>query len=348
MNATQLRYARFGDPAEVLELIEATPRPPGSGEVSLAVEASPIHMGDLMNISGREGLKPDSLPRVPGIEGLGRVVALGSGVEDLAPGDRVLFRCASHVGASAGYDDGAWQSHVTVPAARTYPAPEGDPRQLAHLVNVLTAEVFLSDVACTKPGEWVLQNGANSNVGRYLVCLANRAGVRTVNVVRRAGVVPELEALGADSVILDGPDLAARVTQATGGDPVHVALDCVGGDATARLASCLADGGTVFNYGLMSGDSCHVPGRELIYRNLRLAGYFMAPPFNAHSPAEQRTIIDRLAAQLADGTLPAKIAGAYDLENYRAAVAHAAESGDNRDGKVLFVLPSQDGGKETG
>ena len=74
---------------------------------------------------------------------------------------------------------------------------------------------MLSDFVDLKPGDWVIQNVANSAVGRLLIVLARQRGLRTVNVVRRAELADELEALGADIVIVDGDDLAQRVAKQT-------------------------------------------------------------------------------------------------------------------------------------
>ncbi len=334
----QLRYSRFGEPGEVLELVDGETQPVGAGDVAVVVEAAPIHNGDLMNVAGLVGFRHADLPRVPGIEGVGRIVEVGPEVEGLKPHDRVLFRCSSHGGVYTPYYAGSWQERVCVPADRVYPAPEIDAAQLANIVNVVTAEFILRATIDLEKGEWILQNGANSNVGRYLVRLASMRGYRTVNVVRRDASVPELEALGADAVVTDGPELAARVRAATGGQPIRLGIDCVAGDATTRIAECLADGGTVFNYGRMSGEPCNMNYTQLVRRDIGLRGYFMGRPFAGLNRPEQRQIIADLTDLVADGTLVAKIAGAYPLEQYREAVTHAAKSGEERDGKVIFRM----------
>jgi NADPH:quinone reductase-like Zn-dependent oxidoreductase len=336
----QVRYAQFGDPAKVLELVEIEPEAPGPGIISVALEATPIHYGDLLNIVGAERFRHTDLPRVPGIEGVGRIVEIGEGVTNFKSGDRVLFRCSAHGGTYTQHVDGAWQEIIRAPADRVYRAPEGDACQIANLVNVVTADMFLTHASGLDPGDWLIQNGANSNVGRYLICLAKERGIKTINVVRRESLIPELKALGADEVLLDGPDLGERA-KAIASDGMRVALDCIAGDATTRLAECLEAGGTIHNYGLMSDQPCHIHGSHIIYRDVRLVGYFMARPFNKISADEQGEIIERLAVKLGDGSLPAKVAGTYALSEFQEAVRHASASGKNRDGKVMFVIPGQ-------
>ena len=101
----------------------------------------------------------------------------------------------------------------------------------------------------------MIQNAANSAVGRHVIRLARAQGVRTVNVVRRAALIDELSAEGGDLVLLDGDDLAARLRATIGDAPLPLALDAIGGTATQRLADCLSDGGTLVNYGFLSARS---------------------------------------------------------------------------------------------
>ena len=91
---------------------------------------------------------------------------------------------------------------------------------------------MLSDFVDLKPGDWVIQNVANSAVGRLLIVLARQRGLRTVNVVRRAELAGELKALGADQVIVDGDDLAARVGK-TGEARIMLGVEAIGGPPRA-------------------------------------------------------------------------------------------------------------------
>ena len=121
-------------------------------------------------------------------------------------------------------------------------------------INPPTAQLMLSDFVDLKAGDWVIQNVANSAVGRLLIVLARQRGLRTVNVVRRADLAGELKALGADVVIVDGDDLAARVAKATGDAPIKLGVEAIGGAATGRIVDSVATDGTVVHYGSMSGE----------------------------------------------------------------------------------------------
>lgn len=335
-----LQHASFGDPAEVLEILEGPVPEPGPGELVVALEAASIHAGDLKNIAGEKTMLRNveqggdnlgvDLPQVPGIEGVGRVIAADAAVGRYSVGDRVLLP----------WQSGSWRTHICLPEDGFMPAPDaGSAVQLALMVNAFTAYFALSDLADLKAGDWFVQNAANSNVGRVLIRLARERGVRTLNIVRRPEVVDELKAAGADLVLLDGPDLPERVRAAVAGARLMIGLDSISGDATARLAACLTDGGTVANMGTMSGAPCHMPMWILHYKRVALIGYYAGHNIAARSKEEQATIISWLSERIAQGDLGAKIAGEYRLDDYRDAVRHAARSGEARDGKVVFTFP---------
>jgi len=332
-----LRHSRFGPPAEVLELVDAPLPPLADREVSIRVEATPIHAGDLKNIAGEkimvreittgDDLKVD-LPQIPGIEGVGRISNVGSRVTTFKAGDRVFLprRC------------GSWREELHADAARLFPAPDGDAVQLSLMVNAFTADLALSDLAPLEKGDWFVQNAANSNVGRDLITLAARRGIRTVNIVRRPELVDELLGLGADVVLVDGPDLPQRVRKATGGARLMIGLDGIAGSDTGRLAECLSDGATVANMGLMSCEPCAIPSWILLYKRINLRGYYAGFHLDRRSLEEQRRIFWDLGVLIRDGVLRSKIAATYTLSEFRRAVTHAAKAGGERDGKIVFKL----------
>jgi NADPH:quinone reductase-like Zn-dependent oxidoreductase len=89
-----------------------------------------------------------------------------------------------------------------------------DPRQLSMLaINPPTAALLLSEYVNLEPGEWVVQNAANSGVGRWVIAFAKMRGLKTVNIVRRPELVPELEAIGGDLVVVDSPDVSERINR---------------------------------------------------------------------------------------------------------------------------------------
>lgn len=333
-----IQHDRFGPPEEALALVEVEAARPGPGEILIEIEATPIHAGDLYNIEGLPimlrggdlgGLPDVPLPQVPGIEGVGRVIEVGPGCDDTwSAGSRAFLPTQS----------GSWRSHIIVKADDAIPAPEGDAVQLSLIINPITAYFALNHLmADVKPGEWLIQNCANSNVGSALVKLASLKGVRTVNIVRSEAAGAQLKDQGADVIAIDGPDLAEQVREAVGGAKIRWGLDGVAGAATGRMAECLCDRGTIANYGLMAGEDCMVPSSLLLYRRISLIGFYAG--YNLiETPREEVVRIWReIGDMVADGTLSAAIAATYPFKDYRDAARHAAQSGSARPGKVVFV-----------
>lgn len=321
-------YRRHGPIEQTLEVGDWDIGALAPGEVRVAVEATPVHFGDLLYIEGRLANAPPP-PAVCGSEGIGRVLEIGPGVDTLRVGQRVFLPRKS----------GTWIEQVRVAADRLAPAPEhGDPLQLALVpVNALTAFLLVTKVVPLAPGDWLLQNAANSSCGRFIVGIARRLGLRTVNVVRRAGLEADLIDLGADAVVLDGDDLPERVAAATGGAPLRFGIDAIAGAATTRLARCLDTHGTLAVYGLMSQQPCEVPADLLFLRDLRLQGYFMPHYERDLSLAERHALLGELGAWVAAGELRARIAATYTLDEVREACRHELRTGSERDGKIVLL-----------
>ena len=145
------------------------------------------------------------------------------------------------------------------------------------------------------------------------------------------------KAEGGDLVLLDGDDLAERLRARVGEAPVPLALDAVGGAATQRLADCLSDGGTVVNYGFLSGAACRITPDQTILHDIRLRGFWLAGLFRRGDLAELTKLYQEITRHLRDGSLAAPIEAVYPIEQIKQAVAHAHREG--RDGKIL-VLPN--------
>jgi len=219
------------------------------------------------------------------------------------------------------------------------PVPAGlDLAQAAMLrINPATALLLLEDHVALKPGDWVIQDVANSAVGRHLIVLAKARGVKTVNVVRRDDVAAELRDLGADVVLKDGPDLAERARSAAGRAPIRLGIDAVSGDACRRIADSVGDGGVVVSYGSMSGEDPAIGRAALNMRGVSLTGFNLGRGLAKRTPAQVREIYADLASKLRDGVLNAPVDSRYPIEEIRAALVRAQQGG--RNGKVL-VLPN--------
>ena len=288
----------YGVPEEVASCVEAPDvGSPGPGQVVFDVLAFPINPADISFCRGGYRLRPP-LPATPGAECVGRVTAIGSGVDHVRPGDLVINLQREN-----------WAQRRRVRAEDAIPLPHAMAIEQAAMVriNPPTALLLLADFVTLRPGDWVIQNVANAAVGRLVIMLARRQGLRTLNVVRRDSLFAELEALGADACLVDGPDLAARATAAAGGAAIRLGLDAVAGAATGRI----------------------------VYRGVNLGGFMLGRHLARRDDAAIRALYAELGAAIAEGTLHAPIDRIYPIEDIRAALAHAQQGG--RNGKILVT-----------
>ena len=261
-----LQLSGYGDFHEMVTLVDVPDvGEPAAGEVVIAVEASPIDPTDLYIIAGVYGELPP-LPHLLGCEGVGRVVAVGSEVRHLKVGDRTMLPPLSN----------AWVERVKTCASWLRPLPQGDAAQFSLLgINPPTAYILLTEFADLKAGDWVIQTAANSAVGRSAIPIARSGELKTINVVRRPEVVDELKALGGDVVLVDGPDLAARIAEATGGARIGLALDGVSGRTIQRLLDALPMYGTVVVWSGTSGQPAAIAGPHIVFTGQVVRGFWI-------------------------------------------------------------------------
>jgi trans-2-enoyl-CoA reductase len=319
-------HEAYGRACDVLQVREFAAEAPAADEVIVRMEAAALHIADLRTIEGADTFR-FPLPRTPGFEGIGHIERVGSAVSRWQVGDRVFPPLGS----------GTFCEQLRCKAEACLPAPAGDALQLSLLtVNGPTAAVLLEDFANLQRGDWLIQNAANSSCGRYLIRLASLRGIRTVNLVRRAELINELLALGADVVLLDGEDLPTRVAEATRGAPIKLGVDAVSGPATQRIAECLAEDSPLVSYGSMTNQRCEIDFYLMFRQGITLHGLSFVRQFRKRSPEAVKTLYATLAKLMSEGVLVAKIAAVYSLEDIVTACEHAARCGEDREGKVII------------
>lgn len=321
------RFSRWGKPSEVVELVDVDPAPPQSDEVVIEVLSSPINPADILKFYGRYG-HGENVPPLPawgGVEGAGVVAEAGSATR-LAPGTLVAMARAP----------GMWSESVVMPAKAVIPLPEGtDPDQAAMMsVNPPTAWLMLDDYIDLNEGDWVIQNAANSAVGRHVIAFAKARGLNTINVVRSDAAGEGLTALGGNMVLVDGPDLPERIAAAGVGGQVRLAIDAVGGASTAHIASCLAEGGKVVCYGLLSGEDPRLPAQLSIFYDVSMHGFWLPTGLRRHTREEVAGLYARIASMVSEGAIDVPIAATYPLSDIAAALDHAERG--SRGGKILL------------
>jgi NADPH:quinone reductase-like Zn-dependent oxidoreductase len=195
-------------------------------------------------------------------------------------------------------------------------------------INPPTAALLLSEYVDLKPGEWVVQNAANSGVGRWVIAFAKTRGLKTVNIVRRRELVAELEAIGGDVVVVDSPDTAERIKATVGKAELRLALDGVSGPATGVLAATLSPRGTLVSFAAMSEGPMSIDPLDFIFKPLTMRGFWLGHPEVA---AKIAPAVVQAATMIASGRAHIPVSGTYPLSAIKDAVAHA-----QRGGKVLL------------
>jgi NADPH:quinone reductase-like Zn-dependent oxidoreductase len=306
----------YGDPVNGIELAEIAELPrTGPGEVLVEMDFAPINPADILFLRGCYATKP-TLPSFIGIEGVGTVASVGPGVSHLSVGDRVAPRLSSNT----------WRERLLLPAsAVTALNNSADLMQLSMVtVNPVTASLLLSEFKPLHRGAWILQNAANSGVGRSVIMQARDRGLHTVNLVRRPEHIRELEALGADVVIQDGPDVVERIRSALAGVDVCLALDCLSGEATGVLASAISYGAVIVSFGALTSGPMILAPSDVIYKALTLKSFYVGRPEYAQKVPD---LIKASSDHVASGKLHVPIHSAFPLAEIKAAVAAAMNGG---------------------
>lgn len=315
-------YEAFGAPEQVLQLGER-PRPtPGPGHVLVRMTLSPIHNHDLMTAAGSYGFKPP-LPAAGGTEAVGVVEALGPGVETLKVGQRV-----------AGGGSETWAEYYLVDAERALSVPDSiDDETACQLVSMpLSAKMILFTLGLSK-GDWLVQNAANGAVGKLVAQFGKEQGFNVLGFVRRDGAVKEMEALGIDRIVSTESDgWVEKARGLVGNGAIRHGIDSLGGDGPAQLAEVMADGGTITNFGAMTGRSLRIAPSLLLFRQMTVKGFWGAKP--GVPPQEIGRMLGELVADAAAGKLRLPVDGIYPLADIAAAVKASAEPG--RKGKVVL------------
>src|ERR1700747_1566138 len=260
-----IHLTAYGNPAQSLRMVEVLePNTPSANEALVRMEYAPIASSDLLLANGVYLLKP-KLPSVIGGEGAGIVEAIGPGVTNVKVGDRVTIPFGTFT----------WSDKVVAPAEGLFVVPPSIDAKTASMLNInpTTAVLLLSEFVALKPKDWIVLNAANSQVARCLIAIAKSRDLKVVGIVRKSELVPEIEKLGADFVGIESPELSKQIQIATGGMPISLGLDAVGGPATATIASVLSPGGHLVSYAQMSRLPMHVPQGDLIGKRLNIHGF---------------------------------------------------------------------------
>jgi NADPH:quinone reductase-like Zn-dependent oxidoreductase len=329
---SQLILSGVGNLSDNATLVADPDLTVGANDVLVAIEAANINPGDFLYAAGWYGVPPTVGARL-GNEGVGRIVEAGKDVDASLVGRRVIVL--------PNTEQGTWADRVVVAASNVVAiGDEGEAVQLAQLsVNPFTAHTLLTRFGSLKPGDWVGQTIGNGAVGQFVIQLAKRAGYKTLSVVRSEKAADQVRAAGGDLVIVAGENLGARIADALGGTQLSLVLDGEGGATVGEVAQSLVFGGTVVAYSSATGAPQALGIGDVIYRHIRLEGWWIVNALRDIPRAELEASYRELAALIASGAISSTVEATYPLSEYAAAFANASAQG--RSGKVLFVFDTK-------
>jgi NADPH:quinone reductase-like Zn-dependent oxidoreductase len=318
-----ITYATAGDPADVLEATEIPDPPaPGRGQVQVDVRAFPIHPGDLVGV--RVGPPHPGQRTVAGLEATGVVVATGPGVDAATVGSRV----------TVFPNPGSWAQRINVSAELAVPVPAsvGDDVAAQMVCNPLTALLL-----CRAAQQHfsvgfdgvILNNAANSSVGRLFAVVAEDRRIATIGVVRSADRAHELTARYPNVPVTstDDPDWVQQIRIIADGRPIPVALDPVGGAVAGHLMSLLSSGGTLIIYGAMAQEHIPLHASALVGGEIGIRGLTIGRWLTGVAPERRASDVASIIAIATTHSAEFDVAGTYPLDQISAAARHVHAPG---------------------
>ncbi|XP_067581276.1 enoyl-[acyl-carrier-protein] reductase, mitochondrial isoform X1 [Pseudorca crassidens] len=331
-----LVYGHHGDPAKVVELKNLELAAVGGSDVHVKMLAAPVNPSDINMIQGNYGLLP-KLPAVGGNEGVGQVVAVGSSVTRVKPGDWVIpanaglesssLRSSATCCVTLANSAGTWRTEAVFSEEALISVPSDIPLQSAATlgVNPCTAYRMLMDFEQLRPGDSVIQNASNSGVGQAVIQIAAALGLRTINVVRDRPDIQKLtdrlKNLGAHHVVTEEELRKHEMKNFFKDVPQpQLALNCVGGKSSTELLRHLAPGGTMVTYGGMAKQPVIASVSLLIFKDLKLRGFWLSQWKKDHSPDQFKELILTLCDLIHRGQLTAPACSEVPLQDYQRAL----------------------------
>ena len=280
------------------------------------------------------GFAPESLPAIPGLDGVGKVAKHGPGTKGTFPVGTRVVAATWHTKEGKG----SWAQYVTIEEDCLVAVPDSMSDEVAcqYLTNPLTVLGFFEAFPIVKQGDWILNIAGNSALGQMVIKLAKKRGYKTITTVRHESHTQKLKELGADAVIVSTKEkLVDRVMEITGGKGAILSLDPVGGDGTADVASSTSVGGQVVIYGALADLKIVVGVPDVLFRDVKISGFWVAKWLESDLKGGKRQKMLQEALDLmSDGTLVGAVGRRFPLKDVGAAVRESLVAG--KEGKVLL------------
>jgi NADPH:quinone reductase len=322
-----VRFHQTGGP-EVLRCEEITVGDPGPGQARIRHEAVGLNFADTYF---RTGLYPVALPAGIGVEAAGVVEAVGEGVTNVTPGDRVTY---------TGFLNtlGAYSTERLMAAAHLIKLPAAIRCDTAAAMTMrgLTSAYLLRRIWPLETGDAILLHAAAGGMGLIVLQWAKLLGLTVIGTVSTEEKAEIARAHGCDHVILYGrEDTAKRVRQLTGGQGVSVVYDSVGKDTFSSSLDSLKRRGLLVCVGTASGPT---PPIEAIQLAIKGSVFITRPALADYiaDPAEKNALACELFEHVANGRIKIEINQRYRLHD--AAQAHRDLEARKTTGSSVFVV----------
>lgn len=317
--ASKLIYKEYGEPHKVLHKETEQLPEPLKKEVLLEMIAAPVNPADINTIQGKYPSKPP-LPAVPGNEGVAKVLKVGPEVSELTEGDHVV---------PLTNNLGTWRSHLILSSDNILKVPKnlGLVEAATLTVNPCTAFRMLRDFICLKPGDTVIQNGANSACGQNVIQICKIWGIRTVNIVRNRPNINELKEfltkLGATYVLTEEELRKTDIFKSGQIEKPKLGLNCVGGQNALEVMRNLQNGSLFVTYGGMSREPVTVATSALIFKDIQVRGFWMTRwSKNPANNIERLEMFEELISMMTSNELHGPSCELIDFNNYQEAIVN--------------------------
>jgi len=323
----------------------------GDDEVLVQVTATPVNPCDLLIIAGM--VPPKDGPSISGVEGAGKIVALGKNVTEFKVGDRV------YMNGFAFFSDwtkrvGLWSEFVACPSTGCYLIPDSvdDLTASQFFVNPGSAYIMMKDILNIHAGAWVLVTAAGSNLSYNLVELSRVFNYNIISIVRPrehtdvytdADHVKLLSSRGFGHVLVfdnkNEDQVIQEILKITKGKGVDCALDCVGGTSGLLCLKALKKTGTLLFYGTMNVEGINLDFSrylDMILEGKKILGVSIQNWWFGSTPVEKRRqIFAELMALVESKQLTPKTGKVYEFSEIDVALKQTFEH--DRQGKVILV-----------
>lgn len=322
MKPRRIKIVKYGEVLDSVVVEEYNEPELKVGEVGIRMIAAPIHPSDVGVIMGTYGRLP-KLPIVGGREGVGEVYKVGKDVDEKWLGKRVRMPVAA----------GSWQDCCVSKEDELFEIPINIPEEMAAMafINPPTAWRLLHDFVNLKPGAIIIQNGGNSAVGICIIQMAKYFGWKTISIVRDEKWIHVLKEMGADEVYVKGSHWVEKLM---GNHRPVLAINSIGGESAIDLIKVLEEGGTHVTIGGMRRGKVSFPTRFLIFKDIRMRGFWMDRWARNNSGKELNELYRKIFELIEKRIISIPVQRKFRLDEFGEAIEGAGAY--HRDGKILF------------